>query len=325
MSWLTEWPPDAPAGLDPKVRAALEAQGPAPEYRTLEVDAFRATFAEQAALVPRLDEPIAAVEDREIGRAPVRIYTPRGSGPFPALVFFHGGGWVVGDLDTHDQVCRSIASRAGAVVAAVHYRRSPETPFPGALEDGAAALRWTAEHARELRANPSRLAVGGDSAGGNLAAVLALEARAGKLPPLALQVLVYPVTDASWDTPTYREYATGYGLTRANMVWFWEVYLGKHGLADDPRVSPLRAPDLRGLAPALVLTAEFDVLRDEGERYAARLHEAGVPVRCIRYRGLTHGFLRMASVYPQADRAMSDLAKSIRALAEGPRQPLLDP
>jgi acetyl esterase len=218
---------------------------------------------------------------------------------------------VVGDLDTHDQVCRSIASRAGATVVAVHYRLAPEHPFPAALEDGAAAVRWTAEHAAELGVDRARLAVGGDSAGGNLAAALALESRDGRLPPLSLQILIYPVTDASWDTGTYREFATGYGLTRSNMIWFWEVY-GGAGRADDPRVSPLRARELRGTAPALVLTAEFDVLRDEGERYAARLHEAGVPVRCIRFRGLAHGFIRMGAVFPQADRALSDIAGAIR-------------
>jgi acetyl esterase len=308
---FTAWPSDATTGLDPRVRAALEAQGPVPEYRTLEIGALRATFAEQAARVPKLNNPVARVEDRAIGSVPIRIYSPAGSAPFPALVFLHGGGWVVGDLETHDQVCRSIASRGEAVVVAVHYRLAPETPFPGALEDGAAAIRWTAEHARELGVDPKRISVGGDSAGGNLAAALALESRDGRVPPLARQLLIYPVTDASWDTDSYREFASGYGLTRANMIWFWEVYLGKAGRADDPRVSPLRA-DLRGVAPALVLSAEFDVLRDEGERYAARLHEAGVPVRCIRYRGLNHGFIRMGAVYPQADRALTDLAQALR-------------
>ena len=147
--------------------------------------------------------------------------------------------------------------------------------------------------------------MGGDSAGGNLAAVLALPSR-----EVWRQILIYPVTDASWETASYREFATGYGLTRSNMIWFWEVYLGTKGRAD-PRVSPLRA-DLRGVAPALVLTAEFDVLRDEGERYASKLHEAGVPVRCIRYRGLNHGFIRMGAVYPQANRALTEITDALR-------------
>jgi acetyl esterase len=311
MSWFSSWPAQSHSGLDSKVRAALEALGPVPEYRTLDVHSLRATFRQQAAGVPRLDEPVAKVEDRRIGELPIRIYySPRGESPRPALVFFHGGGWVVGDLDTHDQVCRSLASRAGAVVVAVHYRLAPETPYPGALEDGAAAIRWTAEHATELGVDARRIAVGGDSAGGNLAAVLAIQSRDGKLPRLWFQLLIYPVTDCSWDTESYKEFASGYGLTRSNMIWFWEVYRGK-GRADDPLLSPLRRADLRGVAPALVLTAEYDVLRDEGERYAARLDEAGVAVRCIRFRGLNHGFIRMGAVYPQANQALNNLALAI--------------
>lgn len=303
LDGFSAWPPEAPPGLDPRVRAALDAQGPVPEYRTLPVAELRATFERTAASVPALNEPLGAVEDLVIpGAGGARLYTPRGAGPFPTALFFHGGGWVVGSLATHDQVCRSLASRSGWAVAAVDYPLAPESPFPAALDAAGAALEWA-----ERRGGP--VAAVGDSAGGTLAAALALRAR-GRL---ALQVLIYPVTDASWDTPSYHEFAQGYGLTRSNMIWFWETYLGASGRADDPSVSPLRAPDLRGLPPCFVATAEFDVLRDEGERYASRLRESGVPARCVRYRGLNHGFIRMGAVYPQADRALTDIADALRS------------
>ena len=186
--------------------------------------------------------------------------------------------------------------------------------FPGPLDDGAAALGWMVEEAASLGIDPARIAVGGDSAGGNLAAALAIRAK-GRV---RFQLLIYPVTDASWDTASYREFASGFGLTRANMAWFWESYLSKPADAEDPLVSPLRAKDLSGLAPAFVATAECDVLRDEGEAFAKRLHEAGVRVRCVRYRNLNHGFARMGAVYPQADRALSDMAAALREGLGGP-------
>ncbi len=301
-TWFATWPAEGTGELDPRVRAALEALGPVPEYRTQTLRKLRVSFEDLSAGVPKLDEPLARVEDLVVPDAgAVRVYTPLGRGPFPTLLYFHGGGWVVGSLATHDQVCRSLASRSEWRVAAVDYPLAPETQFPGALDAAGAALRWAAR-------DGARVAVGGDSAGGNLAAALAIRARER----IALQLLIYPVTDASWDTESYHKFASGYGLTRSNMIWFWETYLGPVGRPEDSMVSPLRAPDLRGLPPALVLTAEFDVLRDEGERYAARLHEAGVSVRCVRYLGLNHGFIRMGAVYPQADRALADLAAALR-------------
>jgi acetyl esterase len=301
MAWFSE--EGAPGGLDPRIRAALDAQGPVPEFRTIPVAQVRADFDRLAARVPKQDEPLARVEDAKVaGRVPVRTYTPEGKGPFPTLVYFHGGGWVVGGLESHDGVCRSLARRAPATVVAVDYRLSPEARFPDALEDGRAVFEWAS-----ARGGP--VAVGGDSAGGNLAAALALELRSR----VASQLLVYPVTDASFDTASYREFASGYGLTRANMRWFWDCYLRTPADAADPRVSPLRATDFRGVARAFVMTCEFDVLRDEGEAYARRLHEAGVPVRCVRYRGMNHGCIRMGALYPRADRALSDLAAALRA------------
>ena len=309
MAWFSQWPAEGPGGLDPKVRAALDAAGPVAEFRTKPLGELRAFFGEQTAKLPRLHEPLAKVEDRAIaGGLPVRLYTPEGKGPFPVLLYFHGGGWVLGDLESHDDVCRSLARRAGAVVVSVHYRLAPGTRFPGPIDDGSAALRWVGDHAAELGVEASRLAVGGDSAGGQIAAALAMRER-GRV---RLQLLIYPATDASFETASYREFASGFGLTRANMVWFWESYLARPVDASDPLASPLRAKDLRGLPPAHVVTAEFDVLRDEGEAYAKRLHEAGVPVRCVRYRNLNHGFVRMGAVYPQADRALTDLASALR-------------
>jgi acetyl esterase len=314
MTWFAMWPPEGGAGLDPKVREALEEQGPTPDFRSLPLADLRANFRRDAALVPKLLEPLAGVEDRTIegpgGPLSVRIYAPDERPPFPVLLYFHGGGWVVGDLDTHDGVCRSLARRAEAVVVAVDYRRAPETPFPGPLEDALAALRWLSRNAPALGGDPARVAVGGDSAGANLAAALALRVRDEGGPPIRLQLLVYPVTDSDFETATYREFAEGYGLTRANMRWFWDCYVPAPAARSHPYAAPLRAPDLRGLPPALVLTAEFDVLRDEGEAYARRLHEAEVPVRCLRFCGLTHGFIRMGAVYPQADHALTVLARA---------------
>jgi acetyl esterase len=309
MTWFSQSPAEGAPGLDPKVRAALDQAGPVAEFRTKPLGELRRVFETQAAAVPKLRESLARVEDRGLpGGIPIRLYVPEGRGPFPALLYFHGGGWVLGDLDSHDDVCRSLAHRAGVVVLSVHYRRAPEVRFPGALDDVASALGWTIEEAAALGVDRSRIAVGGDSAGGNLAAALAIRAR-GRI---RFQLLIYPVTDASWDTASYREFASGYGLTRANMAWFWESYLATPKDAENPLASPLRSPSLAGLAPAFLLTAECDVLRDEGEAYARRLHEARVPVRCVRVRNMNHGFIRMGAVYPQSDRALSTLADALR-------------
>lgn len=308
MPWFSTWPSSGGGALDPKVRAMLDAQGPTPEFRSKPLAELRKSLDEQWARSPKLREPLARAEDRTVaGGVPVRLYTPEGKGPFPVLLYFHGGGWVLGDLESHDDVCRSLARRAGARVVSVHYRRSPETRFPGALDDAEAALRWAAE-----QPGGSGLAVGGDSAGATLATALALRVRDRGGPRIARQLLIYPATGLDFETASYREYAEGYGLTRSNMRWFWECYLAGAGDAENPQAVPLRARDLTGLPPALVVTAEFDVLRDEGEAYAARLHEAGVPVRGVRFLGLNHGFIRMGAVYPQADRALSELAAALR-------------
>ena len=312
MTWYSSWPEPGGKGLDPKVSLALSVQGPAPDYRSQGPTLVRTNFNQLAAKVPKPDEPLESVESGKTGAGvPVRIYRPQGTGPFPICLYFHGGGWVVGDLDSHDHVCRSLARRGGAIVLNVDYRLAPETKFPGPLDDCVDALQWAEANARKLGGDPSRIAVAGDSAGGHLAAGLALRTRDQRGPRIALQLLIYPVTDNLFETTSYTEFADGYGLTRANMQWFWECYLRTPADAANPWNVPLKA-DLRGLPPAFVVTAEYDVLRDEGEAYAKRLHEAGVPVRCVRYNGMNHGFIRMAAVYPQADRAVSDLGNVLR-------------
>jgi acetyl esterase len=309
MAWFSQWPAEAPGGLDPKVRAVLDAAGPVAEFRTKPLGGLRDFFGEQAARLPKLREPVAKIEDRTVaGGVPVRLYRPEGEGPLPVLLYFHGGGWVLGDLESHDDVCRSLAHRGGVLVLSVHYRLAPETRFPGPVDDGSDVLRWVADHAPELGADGSRVAVGGDSAGGQIAAAIAIRERKR----VRFQLLIYPVTDASFETASYREFASGFGLTRANMIWFWESYLAKPSDASDPLASPLRAKDLHGVPSAFIATAECDVLRDEGEAYARRLHEAGVRLRCVRYRNLNHGFVRMGAVYSQADRALTDLAQALR-------------
>jgi acetyl esterase len=306
--WFALWPDPAPGGLDPKVRAALDAQ-PAADFRSLGPAAVRAEFSATAARVPKPHEPLAAVENLTIGDGVrIRLYRPEGKGLFPVLLYFHGGGWVVGDLDTHDHVCRSLARRGNALVVNVDYRLAPEKPFPIPLDDCETALDWAVDHARDFGGDPSRLAAGGDSAGGNLAIGLALRAP----DRIRLQLLIYPVTDRNFETTTYREFASGYGLTRGNMQWFWECYYPRAEL--DPSVAPLRAASLKGLPPAFVLTAEYDVLRDEGEAYARRLHKEGVAVRGMRFLGMNHGFIRMAAVYPQAEHALSVLAEALKQL-----------
>ncbi len=216
------------------------------------------------------------------GPVPVRVYRPSEATGLPVVVWFHGGGWVIGGLDSHDHLCRLLCDDAGCVVVSVDYRLAPEHPFPAAVEDCVAAYGWVAANATEVGGDPGRVAVGGDSAGGNLAAVVALTRRDAGDPPPRAQVLVYPVTDHEFDSPSMHENATGYFLEREHMRWFFGHYLRTPADADDWRVSPLRAPDLSGVAPAIVVTAEYDPLRDQGEAYGARLRAAGVDTEIVR-------------------------------------------
>jgi len=305
--------------LDPQAQAFLEqlAATGAPPLHELPVAEARqvivALFGTQGD-----PEPVGGVEERTIpgasGEMPTRIYTPYGTGPFPVLVYLHGGGWVIGDLEAYDATCRALTNAAGCLVVAMEYRLAPEHKFPAAPEDCYAATCWVAANAEAIGGDPRRMAVGGDSAGGNLAAVVAQMARDRGGPALVYQLLVYPVTNYSYDTASYEENADGYLLTRDAMVWFWNHYLRSAADGNNPLASPLRASDLRDLPPAMVLTAEFDPLRDEGEAYAIRLQEAGVPVTLKRYAGTIHGFFSLGTVLDQGKQAMADAAAALRTI-----------
>jgi acetyl esterase len=246
--------------------------------------------------------PVHEVDDRTIpgpaGAIPVRVFRPSAATGLPVVVWFHGGGWVTGNLDTHDQLGRLLADQSGAVVVSVDYRLAPESKFPAAADDCLAAYRWALDHASEVGGDPSRIAIGGDSAGGNLAAVVALDAREHGFPQPKLQLLVYPVTDYEFDSAAMMDNAKGYFLEAEGMRWFWEHYARTPADYDDPRFSPLRASDLSGLARAVVVTAEFDPLRDQGEAYGTRLGRAGVPTEVVRADGLIHGFFGMHEFMP---------------------------
>jgi acetyl esterase len=254
--------------------------------------------------------PVGSVEDLTVAGRPARLYRPAGDGPWPTLVFLHGGGFVIGDLDTHDQTCRRICSGADTVVLAIDYRLAPESPYPAAVEDSLAAVRWAADHQAELGGG-ELIAVGGDSAGGNLAAIAAQE-----LPDLVgAQVLICPATHVLGDYPSRTDNGKGYFLEYATMLWFFDSYAGGDASLDpdDPRLSPFLGT-LEGVAPALVVTAEYDPLRDEGEAYADRLAEAGVEVDRVRYDGLVHNFQDMGMFSPAATAATDDMVARIRAL-----------
>jgi acetyl esterase len=306
--------------LNPKVRELLDLSANAPPIGTVPVDVMRGEAPSQMAALFRMglvSTPVAAVEDRFIpgpaGDLPARVYTHEGLGPFPLVVFFHGGGWVLGDLDTHDPFCRALCAGAGCVVISVGYRLAPEHPFPAALDDALAATHWVAEHAAEVGGDPARIALAGDSAGGNLSAVTALRIRDEGGPTLRGQLLIYAAV--GYHTPpttSYIENAEGYGLTREAAIWFYDQYLAEESQATNPYAAPLLAPDLRGLPPALVITAEYDVLRDEGELYVERLRAAGVPVRLSRYDGVHHRFAEMIGILDQAEQARDEMCVWLR-------------
>ena len=303
--------------LDPQAQTLVDAMAKLnlkPIEDSTPEEARESMRSRTAALGPFAE--VAAVSEHRVpvtdGKITVRLYSPGGSGPHPVLVFYHGGGWVIGDLDTHDGVCRSLTNAAGCVVASVDYRLAPEAKYPVAAEDSYTALQWIVANAARLKINPWRVAVGGDSAGGNLSAVVALMARDRGGPALVYQALIYPVTNHSLDTPSYHENATGYVLTREAMRWFWRHYLARDEQGREPLASPLMAPSLAGLPPALVITAACDPLRDEGEAYAARLRDAGVPVTLTRYDGMFHGFIRMTRFLDKARAAVDEVGGSLR-------------
>jgi acetyl esterase len=307
--------------LDPQVQAVLDLviKSGRPAYHTLSPkDArqlFRETRPASTPAPPQIGAVANVIAETPVAAIPVRTYRPAGvdaAKPLPTLVYFHGGGWVIGDLDTHDVLCRQLTAEAGMMVVAVDYRLAPEHKFPAAVDDAWEATRWVVANAGRLGVDTRRVAVGGDSAGGNLAAVVALMARDAGAPSLAFQVLLYPVTEVGTETGSYRAFAEGYMLTRDSMQWFFDHYLATKDQARDWRVSPLRATSLAGVPPALIVTAGFDPLRDEGEAYARALRDAGVRVDYVCYGGMIHGFAPMGRLIDAGNRAVWHVAASLR-------------
>jgi acetyl esterase len=331
----------AACSLRPRLQRALFGQPPrldgqelAPDIHTLlrlaertgetslvegrTVEQARAENREGVPIVTGKPRPVARVEALTIpgrdGEIAARLYVALGAPrpPQPLLVYYHGGGWVIGDLDTHDGACRFLAEFGGCRVLSVDYRLAPEHPFPAPVEDAMAAFDWAVGNAGQLGADPTRIAVGGDSAGGNLAAAVCLQARENGGPRPRLQLLLYPVTDAVGGQASRDTFAEGFLLTRNDMDWFERHYIPDGCRADDPRISMMRAPDLDDLPPAYIATAGFDPLRDEAETYAARLREAGVKVALRRHPGLIHGFANLTAICPSASGAMHEAAGALR-------------
>ncbi|RNB83179.1 esterase [Brevibacillus nitrificans] len=306
------------ANLTPNAVKHVEMFQGMSSFPTMEPKAVRDLLAQAPPLEVEL-APLAKVEDRRIPVESatdirIRIYTPEGNGPFPLFLYFHGGGWVIGDIEMTDASCRLIANRTGRVVVSVSYRLAPEHPYPTPVNDCYAALQWVANHADELSANASNLVVGGDSAGGNLAAVVALKARDQKGPAIAAQVLIYPVTSLDYTTGSYEQFQEGFGLDRELMKWFGQLYVTREEDLTHPYVAPLLAEDVSSLPPAYIITAENDVLRDEGQAYARRLQEAGVRVESICEEGLVHGYFSNLLLF--SDRIEEAIAKMDRFLTE---------
>jgi acetyl esterase len=309
--------------VKPEVRTILDAiESAAVPLAEQTPEGLREAYAALSAMSTK--EDVASVSDHTIpgpgGDLQLRHYRPvtdAGNGEtLPVLVWFHGGGWVIGNIETHDSLCRSLANAAQVAVTSVEYRLAPEHPFPAGLDDALAAIRWVAANGSTLGIDPERLAVGGDSAGGNLAAAACQRLRDAE-PSVRFQLLVYPVLDARFATRSIDENAEGYFLTKEAMLWFREHYLsGGEGDPDDPRVSPGCAPEsaMVGLPPGLVITAEYDPLRDEGEIYGERLQAAGVNMAVSRYDGVIHGFMAMADLIPDGRAAIDEAAKALRAV-----------
>ena len=301
--------------LDVQVAALLEriSRSPLPAYHTVSAFVARRIYRDtRAALAPR---PPAIEAARLVvlgGKVAVRAYRPVRGETLPALVFFHGGGWTIGDLDTHDVVCRQLAAGAGCAVFSVDYRLAPEHPFPAAVEDCFYATEYISLHSTELNIDPARIAVGGDSAGGNLAAVVALMARDKAGPVLAGQLLIYPATDQRCAFPSHERNAEGYLLTRDAIRFFRAAYLPDPASRTDWRASPLLAASHAGLPPAFVLTAAYDPLVDEGRAYAERLAAAGVQVAYREYPGMVHGFVLFGGVVDAANAAVAECCAHLR-------------
>jgi acetyl esterase len=304
--------------LDPEIQPIVDLMNaaPGPPAHLVPVAQARATHDLETAEFSGPGPEVAEVREVSVpgpgGDIAVRVFRPAGNGPFPLVAYLHGGGWVIGSLDGFDPLCRALANASGAVVASIDYRLAPEHPFPAAPDDARAAVRWLAGHAAELGADAARIGIAGDSAGGNLATVTARRLRDEGDSPLRFQALIYPVCDSALNTPSYREFDAGFGLSAASMKRFWDLYLdgsdGRH-----PDASPLQVDDLAGLPPAFVLTVTADVLRDEGEAYARALEAAGVPVTLRRYDGPIHGFFRWLAKSRLSREAVAEVGAALRA------------
>lgn len=304
--------------LHPQAATFLDqfSQFKAPPMETLPIDLTRRALI-LASTVKMAPAKLAKIETRMIAgpdgqELKIRIYWPEGTGPFGACLYFHGGGWVLNNIDTHDDLVQRLAETSGCVFVAVDYRLAPEHKYPAALEDSYAALNWVAANAKDLNIDSSRIAVSGDSAGGNLAAALCLMTRDRGGPAIAFQVLIYPITDCDFERASYQENADGYFLTKSQMVWFWNHYVSSPSQMCEPYASPLRAESLQGVPAALILTAEFDPLRDEGEEYAVALRNAGVPVEMIRYDGMIHAFLKRVDQFETALVAIQQIGTALK-------------
>lgn len=299
--------------INPRLQRIVEQlSAGSPDWSSLSPAEARRSYEEMRRKKISGPESLNAVRDIDFslpGRTVrARFYNPGGGPAMPLIVYFHGGGWVVGSVDTHDDLCRRIARVAGAAVLSVDYRLAPEHPFPAAVEDAYDAVAYAFSHAADLGVDPVRISVAGDSAGGNLAAAVAIAARDKRSFSLEKQVLLYPVMDADFSTPSYRELGTGLNLTRDAMKWYWDQYAPSTADRENPLAAPLREKTLGGLPPALVLTAEFDPLRDEGEQYAHRLRQEGTPVRLVRMPETLHGFALLTDLFPEAHEAVSAIA-----------------
>lgn len=307
--------------LDPIMKAFLDqmAAQPGPKMYELAAPDARALFAALMEMAGPKDVPIGKVANTTCpgpgGDIPLRIYTPVAApaDPLPTLLFYHGGGFVIGNLDTHDGLCRLVANEAGVRVISVDYRLAPEHKFPAAVDDALAALHFVEANASDLGVDANRLAVGGDSAGGALAAIAAQHARENGGPQLAFQLLLFPVTQIGGETNSLQEFAEGYFLERAGLDWFFRCYLPDGADTHDRRISPLAAPSLAGLPPAYLMTAECDPLRDEGLDYAHRLRHEGVSVAIVDHAGLVHDFIYLQSVLPQANQALKHASQALKA------------
>ena len=283
------------------------------------LEEVRTGFASLVTMGAGAAEAVFAIEDIDADGVPARVYRPSADPDLPVVVYFHGGGWTIGSVEQFDLITRQVANASNAIVVSVDYRLAPEHPFPAPLDDCRRALAWIAKNAASFGGDGARLAVMGDSAGGNLAAVCALAARDEGGPEIALQVLVYPVVDCDFETASYRENGDGYLLTLDDMHWFFSCYASDPATRADWRISPLRAADLSGVAPAVVITAEFDPLRDEGQAYARRLEAAGVRVVNITYDGMIHAFFGLSAAFDASrdalERVSAELAQAFGTLS----------